>query len=62
MLGVNREADAKEILKAYRKRSLEWHPDKATAIYGKDIAEKLFKRLGNAYEVLKDESKRRAYE
>jgi molecular chaperone DnaJ len=56
ILGVSKSATADEIKRAYRKLALEHHPDRHG---GEDTK---FKELGEAYEVLKDEKKRAAYD
>jgi len=55
VLGVEKDADAKEIKKAYRKLAVKHHPDK-----GGD--EHLFKEINAAYEILSDEEKRKLYD
>uniref|UniRef100_A0A3Q3RZS4 DnaJ heat shock protein family (Hsp40) member B6a n=1 Tax=Mastacembelus armatus TaxID=205130 RepID=A0A3Q3RZS4_9TELE len=52
VLGVRRDASADDIKKAYRKLALRWHPDKNPD--NKEEAEKKFKELSEAYEVLSD--------
>lgn len=58
-LGVDKRATADEIKKAYRKLAMKWHPDQ-----NKDNAEaeEKFKEINEAYDVLKDEQKRAAYD
>uniref|UniRef100_A0A672HSH2 DnaJ heat shock protein family (Hsp40) member B6a n=1 Tax=Salarias fasciatus TaxID=181472 RepID=A0A672HSH2_SALFA len=60
VLGVRREASADDIKKAYRKLALRWHPDKNPE--NKEEAEKKFKELSEAYEVLSDANKRSIYD
>ncbi len=57
-LGVSRDADADTIKKAYRKRAMKVHPDVAQT----DGAAEEFKKLNEAYEVLKDPQKRAMYD
>jgi len=59
ILGVERKADADEIKKAYRKLAVQFHPDKNP---GNKDAEDKFKEATEAYEVLKDDEKRRVYD
>lgn len=60
ILGVSKGAPADEIKKAYRKQALEWHPDKHKD--NKEAAEKRFKEINEAYQILSDVEKRRAYD
>ena len=51
VLGVSKTADANAIKKAYRKKALKMHPDKAPE-EKKEAAKKKFQEVANAYEVL----------
>ena len=59
VLGVSRDAGEAELKKAYRKLSLQHHPDKNP---GNPNAEKSFKEVSEAYEVLSDSEKRQVYD
>lgn len=56
ILGVSKDASADELKKAYRKAAVKYHPDKD----GGD--ETKFKEVNEAYDVLKDSSKRQRYD
>ena len=58
LLGVDRNADAHTIKSAYRKKALEYHPDRNAD----PQAEELFKQCAEAYEVLSDRDKRARYD
>lgn len=59
ILGVDKNADLNEIKRAYRKQAKAYHPDLNP---GNEEAEKKFKELTSAYEVLSDEDKRSIYD
>lgn len=59
ILGLNKSASAAEIKKAYRKKAIEYHPDKNP---GDSKAEEMFKKAAEAYEVLSDPDKRARYD
>ncbi len=59
VLEVSRSASAEEIKKAYRKKAIQYHPDKNP---GDSQAEEKFKEAAEAYEVLCNEEKRRRYD
>ncbi|MFW6217943.1 MAG: molecular chaperone DnaJ, partial [Verrucomicrobiota bacterium] len=58
-LGVSRDASGDELKKAYRKLAVKYHPDKNP---GDAAAEAKFKEISEAYDILKDEEKRAAYD
>ena len=59
ILGVSKGASAAEIKKAYRKKAVQYHPDKNP---GDTAAEDNFKKAAEAYEVLGDADKRAKYD
>jgi molecular chaperone DnaJ len=58
-LGVARDAANDDLKKAYRKLAMQYHPDRNP---GDKQAEARFKEVNEAYDVLKDEQKRAAYD
>jgi len=61
LLGVPKgESDPEALKKAYRKQAMKFHPDKNRD--NRDAAEKRFKEISEAYEVLTDPDKRGVYE
>lgn len=59
ILEIQKNATADEIKKAYRKKAVQYHPDKNP---GDATAEKKFKEISEAYEVLSDDKKREIYD
>lgn len=61
---MSRSADESEIKKAYRKAALKYHPDRQSSKSDeeKEKAGKLFRDIGEAYEVLSDPQKKQRYE
>lgn len=58
-LGVGRGVDEKELKSAYRKKAMQFHPDRNP---DDKAAEQKFKEVSEAYEILKDPQKRAAYD
>lgn len=59
LLGVERGASADDLKRAYRKLAMQYHPDRNP---GDASAEQKFREAAEAYEVLKDDDKRAAYD
>lgn len=59
LLGVNRDANADEIKRAFRKKAMEFHPDRNR---DNPEAEQKFKEVNEAYDVLSDDQKKAAYD
>jgi len=60
LLGVPKDADEDTLKKAYRKMAIKWHPDKNPE--NKEAATEKFKKIAEAYEVLRDPQKRQIYD
>lgn len=60
ILGIGEKADTAEIKKAYRQKSLEYHPDKCSE--DKEACQTKFIEVSTAYEVLNDPEKRKIYD
>ena len=59
ILGITKSASEAEIKKAYRKKAIEFHPDKNP---GNAAAEESFKQAAEAYEILSDPQKKAKYD
>jgi len=59
ILGIGRNADEKEIKRAFRRLARKYHPDVNP---GDNQADRKFKEIGEAYEVLRDPQKRQQYD
>ena len=58
-LGITNEATQDDIKKAYKKKALQWHPDRNK---GSEEAENKFKEVSLAYQILSDPIKRKTYD
>ena len=58
ILGVEKGTSDSEIKTAYRKKALQWHPDRNDS----PEAEKRFKEINEAYQILSDKKKKRIYD
>lgn len=59
VLGIGKQADEKEIKRAYRKLAKKYHPDTNP---GDKVAEQKFKEVTEAYNVLSDKEKKKLYD
>jgi DnaJ-class molecular chaperone len=60
ILGVSKDATKEQIIKAYKKLAVKWHPDKNQ--HNKEEAEKKFTEITKAYNVLSNDEKRNMYD
>jgi len=60
ILGIEKDSSISEIKKAYKKLALKYHPDKN--IHDKEDAEKKFKQISEAYQILSDSDKKKLYD
>ena len=59
ILGISKDASQSEIKKAYRKKAIQFHPDKNPDDKNAEVE---FKKAAEAYEVLSDQAKRQTYD
>lgn len=59
VLEVSKNAEERDIKKSYKKLAMKYHPDRTK---GDKVKEETFKEIQEAYEVLKDDQKRAAYD
>ena len=62
LLGVKRDASKAEIRRAFKKLSLQYHPDKNKNKKNPEKAKEMFIKIANAYEVLNDDKLRKIYD
>ena len=63
-MGIEQTATEEEVKKAYKRKALQWHPDKHSSgtEEQKLNAEKMFKDINEAYSVLSDPQKKTRYD
>lgn len=59
LLGINKDANEGTIKRAFRRKSIQFHPDKNP---GNEQAAETFRKINRAYEVLTDSDKRHVYD
>ena len=64
VIGVGKHATESEIKKGYRKSAMQWHPDRHSAGTDeeREEAEKRFKEVGEAFDILSDPQKKQKYD
>eukprot|EP00047_Mylnosiga_fluctuans_P002956 m.226749 g.226749 ORF g.226749 m.226749 type:complete len:528 (+) comp11472_c0_seq1:10-1593(+) len=62
VLEISKDADEATIQKAYKRLARQWHPDRHQGDEAKEIADKKFKLIGEANQVLSDQRKRQQYD
>jgi DnaJ family protein C protein 7 len=64
ILGIDKNADEKDITRGYRKMCLKYHPDRHASVSDeeKEVAIEQFKEVGEAYAVLNDSRKKHMYD
>lgn len=60
LLNVDRNVDEEALRRAYKKGAMKWHPDRNRN--NKEVAEKKFKEISEAYQVLSDPKKKEIYD
>lgn len=63
ILDVRRDSSAEDIRKSFKKLASQWHPDKNSGSQEmRDLAEKMFKDINEAYNILTDPKKKQIYD
>jgi DnaJ-class molecular chaperone len=62
-LDVRRDSNSEEIRKSFKKLATQWHPDKNSESQEmRELAEKMFKDINEAYNILSDPKKKQIYD